>query len=428
MLDTSSVFSNESSNLRKRWWYLLPAVFVTYSFAYLDRANYGLGAAAGLARSLHITDKQNSLLAALFFLGYFIFQVPGAAFARKHSPTRVIFLSLIIWGALASLTGIVHQFWLLAADRFLLGVAESIVFPAMLFLVTQWFTRSERSRANTVLILGNPLTVLWMSAITGYLIESLGWQKTFIIEGIPPICWAVVWILIARDKPSQAGWITPEAAELLETQLALEQLTIAPVDGVRKALLRRDVLLLSFQYFCWSLGVYGFVLWLPTILRQGGALSIQMTGLLSAVPYLAAVLLMLGVSHVSDRTLKREALVWPFLLAAGLALLGSFVFSDKSFVFSFICLVIAGACMYAPYGPFFALVPERVPGNVTAEVLALINSLGALGAFVGSYLVGFLHAATGTERAGYMLMSLSLVCSAVLILKLRTTPVDARIR
>ena len=428
MLDTSSVFSNESSNLRKRWWYLLPAVFVTYSFAYLDRANYGLGAAAGLARSLHITDKQNSLLAALFFLGYFIFQVPGAAFARKHSPTRVIFLSLIIWGALASLTGIVHQFWLLAADRFLLGVAESIVFPAMLFLVTQWFTRSERSRANTVLILGNPLTVLWMSAITGYLIESLGWQKTFIIEGIPPICWAVVWILIARDKPSQAGWITPEAAELLETQLALEQLTIAPVDGVRKALLRRDVLLLSFQYFCWSLGVYGFVLWLPTILRQGGALSIQMTGLLSAVPYLAAVLLMLGVSHVSDRTLKREALVWPFLLAAGLALLGSFVFSDKSFVFSFICLVIAGACMYAPYGPFFALVPERVPGNVTAEVLALINSLGALGAFVGSYLVGFLHAATGTERAGYMLMSLSLVCSAVLILKLRPTPVDARIR
>ncbi|MFL6306996.1 MAG: MFS transporter [Candidatus Sulfotelmatobacter sp.] len=428
MLDATSGFSNESANLRKRWWYLLPTVFVTYSLAYLDRANYGLGAAAGLARSLHITDKQNSLLAALFFLGYFIFQVPGAAFARKHSPTLVIFLSLIIWGALASLTGIVHQFWLLAADRFLLGVAESIVFPAMLFLVTQWFTRSERSRANTVLILGNPLTVLWMSAITGYLIEILGWQKTFIIEGVPAICWAIVWILIARDRPSRAGWITREAAEVLESQLALEQLTIAPVEGVRKALLRSDVLLLSFQYFCWSLGVYGFVLWLPTIVRQGGALSIQMTGLLSAVPYLAAVLLMLGVSYISDRTLKREALVWPFLLAAGLALLGSFVLSGKTFVFGFVCLVVAGACMYAPYGPFFALVPERVPSNVTAEVLALINSFGALGAFVGSYLVGFLHAVTGDERAGYLLMSLSLVCSAVLMLKPRTTPVDARTR
>lgn len=87
----------------------------------------------------------------------------------------------------------------------------------------------------------------------------------------------MVWILIARDRPSKAGWITPEAAELLEKQLALEQLTIAPVDNVRKALLRRDVLLLSLQYFCWSIGIYGFVLWLPTIVRQGGGLSIQVT-------------------------------------------------------------------------------------------------------------------------------------------------------
>ena len=188
----TDALSREHQSLRRRWWYLLPTVLITYSLAYLDRANYGLGSAAGLAHSLHITDKQNSLLAALFFLGYFIFQVPGAAFARKHSPTQVVFVSLIIWGALASLTGIVHQFWLLAADRFLLGIAESIVFPAMLFLVTQWFTRSERSRANTVLILGNPLTVLWMSAITGYLIKILGWQKTFVVEGIPAICWAIV--------------------------------------------------------------------------------------------------------------------------------------------------------------------------------------------------------------------------------------------
>jgi sugar phosphate permease len=415
--------SKEVLDLRKRWWYLLPAVFITYSLAYLDRANYGLGAAAGLARSLHITDKQNSLLAALFFLGYFLFQVPGATFARKHSPTRVIFLSLIIWGALASLTGIIHQFWLLAIDRFLLGIAESIVFPAMLFLVTQWFTRSERSRANTVLILGNPLTVLWMSAITGYLIKILGWQKTFVIEGIPAICWAVLWSLIARDRPSKARWITPEAAELLERQLAVEQLTIAPVGAVRKVLLRGDVLLLSFQYFCWSLGVYGFVLWLPSIVRRSGSFSIQVTGLLSAAPYLIAVLLMLLVSHISDRTLKRESLVWPFLFMAGVALLGSFVLADKSFSSAFACLVIAGACMYAPYGPFFAIIPERVPSNVTAEVIAVVNSSGALGAFVGSYLVGLLQAVTGDARASYMLMSISLICSALLMLKLRTTPV-----
>jgi sugar phosphate permease len=419
---TPESFANEKLSLRKRWWYLLPTVFITYSLAYLDRANYGLGAAAGLASSLHITDKQNSLLAALFFLGYFTFQVPGATLARKYSATRVIFVSLISWGVLASLTGIVRQFWLLVADRFLLGVAESVVFPAMLFLLTQWFTRAERSRANTLLILGNPVTVLWMSAITGFLIKHLGWQKTFVIEGLPAMLWAIVWILIARDRPSKAKWMTHRAAESLESRLRAEQVGIAPVEVVRQALWRSDVLLLSLQYFCWSLGVYGFVLWLPTIVRQGGALSIEMTGLLSAVPYLAAAVLMWIVSQISDRTLKRTSLVWPFLLIAGAALLGSFLFAEKSFLAGFICLVVAGACMYAPYGPFFAIVPERVPHNVTAEVLALINSCGALGGFVGSYLVGLLQAVTGNARAGYLLMAVSLVCSALLLLKLRRIP------
>src|SRR4051794_27042828 len=421
----TATLSQENLSLRKRWWYVLPRVFFTYSLAYLDRANCGLGAAAGLASSLHITEKENSFLAALFFLGYFGFQLPGAALARRHSATRVIFASLLSWGALASLTGIVRQFWLLVADRFLLGVAESVVFPAMLFLLSQWFTSAERSRANTILILGNPVTVLWMSAITGFLIKDLGWQKTFVIEGLPAMLWALVWILVARDGPSRAGWMSHRAAELLESRLRAEQLGIAPVEIVRQALLRNDVLLLSLQYFCWSLGVYGFVLWLPTIVRQGGAFSIEKTGLLSAIPYLAAVVLMWIVSQISDRTLKRTSLVWPFLLIAGAALMGSFLFAEKSFLIGFICLVIAGACMYAPYGPFFAIVPERVPHNVTAEVLALINSCGALGGFVGSYLVGLLHAVTGNARAGYLLMALSLVCSALLLLKLRRMPVHA---
>ncbi|HEX9199126.1 MAG TPA: MFS transporter, partial [Acidobacteriaceae bacterium] len=120
--------------LRRRWLYLLPAVFVTYSLAYLDRANYGFGAAAGLAATLHITAKDSSLLSALFFLGYFVFQLPGAIFARKRSASGLVFTGLIAWGMLAAMTGILRQFWLLAIDRFLLGVAESCIFPAMLLL------------------------------------------------------------------------------------------------------------------------------------------------------------------------------------------------------------------------------------------------------------------------------------------------------
>jgi nitrate/nitrite transporter NarK len=210
----------------------------------------------------------------------------------------------------------------------------------------------------------------------------------------------------------------PGAAQMLENRLAEEQVGIAPVGALRKALLRGDVILLAVQYFFWSLGIYGFVLWLPTIVRKGAAASMGTTGLLSAIPYLAAILAMLLVSHFSDRTGKRRALVWPFLLAAGIGLTGSFFLSPKSFVLTFVGLVICGAGVYAPYGPFFAIIPERVPRNVSAEVLAMVNSAGALGGFFGSYLVGILQAITGSPRAGYLLMSFSLIVSALILLLL----------
>jgi sugar phosphate permease len=399
---------------------VLPAVFVTYSLAYLDRANYGFGAAAGLAATLHIDGRQSSLLGALFFLGYFLFQVPGMMLARKRSASLLIAISLVAWGTLAALTGVLRSFCMLALVRFLLGVAESFIFPAMLLLLTRWFTRQERSRANALLIVGNPVTVLWMSVITGFLIESAGWQHTFVLEGIPSIMWAFAWLAIMRDRPSQAAWMTPDAGAQLEAILAEEQRSIAPARDLRSALLRRDVVILSGVYFCWSLGIYGFVLWLPTIVRQGAALSMGNTGLLSASPYLVAVLLMLLVARISDRTQRRVALVWPLLLCAGIGLFFSFSFAPTSFGLAFAGLVVAGACMYAPYGPFFAVIPELVPSSVAGEVLAAVNSSGALGAFFGTYSVGWLQAVTGNARAGYLLMALSLVVAAGLMVCLRT--------
>lgn len=425
-LDIEPAGTSTDRSLQKRWYYLLPTIFVTYSLAYLDRANFGFGAAAGMAATLHMTGKQISLLSSLFFLGYFAFQLPGAAFAKKVGVSRLIFALLIAWGLLAAATGLLHTFWLLAFDRVLLGVAESLIFPAMLLLLTKWFTRAERSRANTFLILGNPVTVLWMSVMTGYLIQAIGWQKTFIVEGLPAVLWAIVWISVVRDEPSSAPWMTPQAAASLEAEVALEQSTVAAVSTAREAFLRADVLLLAVLFFFWSLGVYGFVLWLPSIVQQGAALSMGRTGLLSSIPYLGAVMMMGVVSWLSDRTQRREALVWPFLLAAGIALLGSFALVQKSFAAAFCCLVIGGACMYAPYGPFFAIVPERLPRNVIAEVLALINSCGALGAFLGSYFVGILRAVTGKPQAGFLLMSLSLIVSAILVLCLpKAASVDA---
>ncbi len=152
----------------------MPVVFVTYSLAYLGRSNFGFGAAAGLAQSLHITESRAAFLGSVFFLGYFLFQVPAATYAVRRSATRLVFFALISWGVFSGLTGIIRNYWLLVADRLLLGVAESLIFPSMLILLTHWFTRAERSRANAILILGNPVTVTWMAAVTGYLIHAVG--------------------------------------------------------------------------------------------------------------------------------------------------------------------------------------------------------------------------------------------------------------
>jgi len=406
---------------RKRWLYILPAVFITYSLAYVDRANYGFGAAAGLARTLNITTAQSALLASLFFLGYFLFQVPGAALARRHSARFMIFLALVAWGCLASLTGVIRSFWLLALDRLLLGAAESFIFPAMLILLTNWFTRAERSRTNTILMLGNPATVLWMSIVTGYLIKAVGWQMAFVIEGLPSVFWGIVWLAVIRDHPTQAPWMSPESSQILNDQLQREQSNLPKIAGIGAALRHPGVLLLTFQYFFWSLGLYGFVLWLPTIIQAGASKGIAITGLLSAVPYILAITLMIAVSHISDSRLRRKGLIWPFLIVAGAALAGSYFSSALHFWWAYALLILAGGCMYAPYGPFFAIIPEILPKNVAGEVTALVNSCGALGAFAGTWLVGLLQAHTHNSSAGFLLMSISLVLSGILILGLHTT-------
>ena len=426
-MDGSGPKRRIQTELRRRWLFLMPVVFFTYSLAYLGRSNFGFGAAAGLARSLNITESRAAFLGSVFFLGYFLFQVPAAAYARRKSATRLVFFALISWGVLSGLTGIIRDYWLLVVDRTLLGVAESLIFPSMLILLTNWFTRTERSRANAILILGNPVTVTWMAAVTGYLIKAVGWQMTFILEGIPSVIWAFVWLMIARDLPRDASWLSKESSRELEAELEREQTVLPALTNLSSALRVPGVILLCVQYAFWSFGVYGLVLWIPEMIRSGSTRGIETVGLLSAAPFLLAVVLMLVVAHFSDRALNRKVFVWPFLLLSGVALFCSYMTAGNNFWLAYVSLIVAGGAMYAPYGPFFAIVPEILPKTVAGEVMALINTCGAFGGFIGTWLVGWLQALTGNSRAGFFTMSMSLLVSAGIILCLRTVkPVSTR--
>lgn len=401
---------------KARWYRLIPVVFITYSLAYLDRANYGFGAAAGLAEDLHITASMSSLLGSLFFLGYFFFQIPGAHYAENNSAKKLIFWSLILWGGLATATGMVSDVKWLMVIRFTLGVVESAVMPSMLVFLSHWFTKAERSRANTFLILGNPVTVLWMSIASGYLVESVGWRWMFIIEGLPAVLWAFIWWKVVNDKPKDAKWLTDREKQQLQEQMEQEQQGLKPVKNYAEAFKSKTVILLSLQYALWSIGVYGFVMWLPSIIKAAPDMDIVKTGWLSSVPYVLAVILMLVSSYFSDKTLNRSGFVWTFLFIGALAFSASYIVGTSNFWLSFVLLIIAGGAMYAPYGPFFAIIPEILPRNVAGGAMALINSMGALGSFVGSYIVGYLNGATGGFGASYIFMAGSLFLSAFLTL------------
>ncbi len=399
---------------KARWFRLIPVAFITYSLAYLDRANFGFGVAGGMAEDLKITSATSSLLGSLFFLGYFFFQVPGTHYAANKSAKKLIFWSLILWGVLAMATGLISDVKWLIGIRFMLGVTESAVMPSMLVLLSRWFTKKERSRANTFLILGNPVTILWMSILSGYLINAVGWRWMFILEGAPAIIWAFCWWVLVNDKPKDAKWLTVQEKNTLEEYLQKEQQGIKPVKNYAEAFKSRTVILLCFQYALWSIGVYGFVMWLPSIIKAAPDMDIVKTGWLSSIPYVFAIAGMLITSYYSDKTIKRKIFTWPFLLVGAIAFYASYLTGTSSFWLSFILLIIAGAAMYSPYGPFFAMITETLSANVAAGAIALINSFGALGSFAGSYLVGYLNGTTGGFGASYIFMAGSLFLSAIL--------------
>ena len=409
---------------RQRWLRLIPIVFVTYSLAYLDRSNFSIATAGGMAKDLHITSATSGLIAASFFLGYFLLQVPGVLYADSRSVRSLLFWSVLAWGVLATLQGVLSSVPALIVVRFLLGAVEAAVLPALVVLLARWFSKAERGRANAFLILGNPVTVLWLSAVSGYLIEATSWRGMFIIEGVPALIWAFYFRAQVRDRPADAAWLAPDEREAVEKAIASEQAELERTGKtgrpVLEAMKSPAVLLLAAQYLLWSIGVYGFVFWLPSIVKAGSSAGIGATGLLSAVPYAFAVIAMLINSRGSDRTGVRRHYVWPWLLGGAVAFYGSYLLGKDKFWLSFALLIVAAVALYAPYGPFFAMISELLPQRTASVAVAVVNAAGALGGFLGAYLVGWLENATGSSAAAYLMLAGTMAGAAVVLLLVPT--------
>ncbi|GHF16480.1 MFS transporter [Streptomyces spiralis] len=400
--------------------HMMPVAFVTYSLAYLDKSNYAIASAGGMADDLHLSSGADSLIAASFFLGYFFFQIPGTIYAEQRSARRLVAWSTVVWGLLAVAQGLLSSPAQLIAVRFALGVVEGAVLPSMVMLLGRWFTRGERGRANTLLILGNPVTVMWLSAVSGWLVSVSDWRVMFIAEGVPSVLWGLCCLRLVKDRPEQTHRLPAHELDLLRADLAAEQAAAPPVSGTlrqryRTVLRSTRVLTMAAQYFFWSFGMYGFVFWLPAIIKKGSGEGIGATGLLTAIPYACAACAMLLNSRLSDRSGRRRAAVWPWLGCGGLALLASYAAGDH-FPVALALLVVAGLCLYAPYGPYFALVSTLAPPGIAGAAVALVNSFGALGSFAGTYLVGWVRGTQLGDAGAFGLMAVCALLAAGLTL------------
>ena len=396
----------------RRWLYVMPVIFITYSLAFLDKANYSFAAAGGINRDLGITQGLSSLIGSLFFLGYFFFQIPGGILAEKTSVRKLLACSLTIWGICATATGLVHNIPLLIVIRFILGIVEAVVMPSLLILTARWFTRKERSKANTIFLLGNPVTILWMSILSGYLIDHWGWRHMFVVQGIPAIIWAVAWFILIRDKPTEANWLSHNEKTALAEALAAEQSAKPNMVNYGQVFRSPNVLKLSGWLFFQSIGFYGFLMWLPSILHSS-SISMSQTGYLASLPYGLAVVFMLIAGWLSDRLQKRVPFIVFPILVAGACFLALALLGTHHFWLAYCLLTAAGVCMYIPFGSFFASIPDVLPSSMVGGATGMVNCIGSLGAFLGAYAVGFLNGITESTQSSYYLMAACLGLSAM---------------
>ena len=402
---------------QQRWVRLIPVAFIMYTIAYIDRTNISL-ALPWLSRDLHMNPTQAGDAAGIFFWGYIALQIPGGYLASHWSAKRFVAILLVVWGLCAVGCGLVHtgrEFWVM---RLLLGVAEGGVWPATLVLLANWFPRAERARANALWMLCLPAAVIFSSPLSGWILGRWNWRVLLIAEGALPFVWLVIWLWFIHDHPHQAGWISPEEREHLETTLASERSELGHAGADRepywRVLLRPQVLVLVAVYLMLTSGNYGYLFWLPTVLASFKTLSPQAVSILFMVPYiLTAVGMVLNARH-SDLEGERRRHVALGLAVGGVFILASVLESGRSPVLSFALLCIGGAGGYAALGPFWAIPTETLPPRAAGSAMGLINAIGNLGGYFGPLVVGYLNTRTGNFVYAFSALSGGLLVGAAL--------------
>ena len=408
----------EQQTIRKISWRLLPLIIAIYFIAYIDRTNIAFAATA-MNRDLGFSAYIYGWGAGMFFIGYFFFEVPSNVILHRVGARIWIARIMATWGIVSALmvfvTGPVSFFII----RFLLGVAEAGFFPGVLLYFTYWFPPGYRGRVVSALFLAVPGSNAVAAALSGALLQLdglgglAGWQWMFLLESLPAILLAPVVLAVLTDRPSVATWLAPEERQWLEGQLQAERRKVTERGelSLLQALTDRRVIGLSLIYFTTVTANYGIVFFLPLMVKAYG-LSNVAAGLVTAIPYTVGALGMLVWARSSDRHQERRwhYVIAMLLAATGMALAGSI--AGLYGAMAAMCLATIG--MYGSRPSFWPLPSTFLSGTAAAGGIALVNSIGNLGGFVGPYIVGWIREATQSYSAALYFLAGSALASALI--------------
>jgi MFS transporter, ACS family, tartrate transporter len=426
----------EKRTIRKVMWRLMPFLFVCYFVAYLDRVNVGF-AKLQMNAALGLTEAAYGLGAGLFFISYFLLEVPSNLALDKFGARLWIARIMLSWGIISALfafigpisaaTGVSTE-WVFYILRFLLGIAEAGFFPGIIFYLTLWFPSVYRARVVALFMLAIPFSSIVGAPVSGALLNLTGggldgWQWLFILEAVPSILMAFGVVFYLTDRPALATWLADDERGWLEGRLEAERRHKVAVEhlGIGKALADPRVLACAFIYFCLNAASYGVAFFLPTIVKGFGVTNFQ-TGLLSALPFVFGAVGMVLLGRNSDRTLKRKEHVCFAMVLAAVGVAGAGLVSSPFLVLGLLCLSQIGVSATPPL--LWPIPSAFLTGTSAAAGIAAINSIGNLSGFAGPYVMGYLKDATGDFTAGLLVLGGCALVGGLVALTLR---VDKRL-
>jgi sugar phosphate permease len=413
-------------NVQRR---IVPFCILLFIVAFIDRINVGF-AALEMNRTVGIGSEAFGVGVGLFFVGYFLFEIPSNLILQRVGARVWIARIVISWGVLTALHMFVvgpQSFYVL---RFLLGLAEAGFAPGLLYYLTLWFPSAHRGVVMSRYLTASAIAVIVGAPFSTSLFRLSGvlglasWQWMFLIEGGLGVVLGIATLWLLTDRPEQASWLAADERAWLVEALSREPARNSPGAGdFRLAVRDVRVWVLTFMFFCFGLASYGIVFWIPQIVRQLSGLSNVSTGFVTAVPWIAAVVVMTLVGRSSDRHGERH---WHFagsFLVGAVGLIGSVAVSDPVVAVVFIGIGAVG--IWSALGVFWTIPQQLFTGSAAAGCLALINSIGNLGGFAGPYMMGLAKSWTGSFSAGLLGLASFLVAGAVVAVLLKRASVPA---